>query len=260
MMKRIILLSTVIVGLAAAADAQIRWGRGPVPRSGVCFYEDSDFRGDYFCTSAGQRLSTIPRGMGDRISSIRVSGNTDVTVFRDSSFRGRSARFGGDVVDLKREGWNDTISSIVIGDARDWRDGRDRRDDRRDGGYSGYGGGYGANGGGYGANGGGYGGYGGGDRAYGAGPVWGRGPTPREGACFYEDSNYRGRYFCVSSGDSFASMPSGLNDRISSIRVFRGGVTLFRDDDFRGRSTRINRDVPNLGSSWGDRVSSLRVF
>ena len=112
----------------------------------------------------------------------------------------------------------------------------DRRDDRQNNGY------------GYGAG------------ASGGGPVWGRAEVPREGACFYEDSNYRGRYFCVTRGESFRSMPSGFNDRISSIRVFRGGVNLFRDDDFNGRSTRITRDVPNLGSSWGDKVSSLRVF
>ena len=28
------------------------------------------------------------------------------------------------------------------------------------------------------------------------------GPSPRNGACFYEDTNYRGRSFCVESGDS----------------------------------------------------------
>ena len=42
--------------------------------------------------------------------------------------------------------------------------------------------------------------------------------------------------------------------------MFGGGVSIYRDDDFRGRSTRVNRDVANLGSSWGDRISSIRVF
>lgn len=37
----------------------------------------------------------------------------------------------------------------------------------------------------------------------------GNGPLPRDGACFYEDTQYRGRYFCVDSGDSLDSMPSG---------------------------------------------------
>ena len=83
----------------------------------------------------------------------------------------------------------------------------------------------------------------------------------RNGACFFEDSGFRGRYFCVERGDSFSSLPSGFNDRISSIRVFGGrGVEIFVNDDFRGRSTRINRDVANLGSAWGDRISSIRVF
>jgi len=111
--------------------------------------------------------------------------------------------------------------------------GVDRRDERREGGFGGI---------------------------FSRVPIWGRGPVPRQGACFYEDSNFRGDYFCVDRGDSFRSMPSGFNDRISSIRVFGGGVSLYRDDDFRGRSTRVTRDVANLGSSWGDRISSIRVF
>ena len=83
----------------------------------------------------------------------------------------------------------------------------------------------------------------------------------RNGACFFEDSDFRGRYFCVDRGDSFASLPSGFNDRISSIRVFGNrGVEIFVNDDYHGRSTRITHDLANLGSSWGDKISSLRVF
>ena len=255
MTMRALLLSALaagFVGQAVSAEAQVRWGRGSAPRAGVCFYEDTDLRGDYFCASAGDRIATLPSGMGDRISSMRVYGDADVTVFQDRSFHGRSARFGTDVLNLKRQGWNDTISSIVVGVSRRddrgngrWDDrgnGRwndrgpvwnDRRDNRTDDWSNG---------------------------GYGRGPAWGRGSVPREGACFYEDSNFRGRYFCLSRGDSYASMPGGFNDRISSIRVFGSGVSLYRDDEFRGRSTRVNRDVPNLGSTWGDRISSLRVF
>ena len=54
---------------------------------------------------------------------------------------------------------------------------------------------------------------------------WDGGPTPRQGACFYQDINYRGSYFCLGAGEELDSMPSGANDRVSSIRVF-GGVSI----------------------------------
>ena len=236
-MKRFITVASAVLALlvmqAGLASAQIRWGRGTVPRSGACFYENADFRGRYFCAGPGDTLPTLPNGMGDEISSIRTFGNARVIVFRDSGFRGASARFDGDINNLKRRGWNDTISSIRIEGGGFFGDDRDR-DRGRDRDRPGYGG-----------------------RV----PQWGRGPMTRDGACFFEDSGFRGRYFCVERGESLASLPPGFNDRISSIRVFgRRGVEIFVNDDFRGRSTRITRDVANLGSGWGDRISSLRVF
>jgi hypothetical protein len=74
---------------AERADAQ-RFGRGPTPGNGACFYENPDFEGDYFCIRAGDVIDTVPRGMNDRISSIRTFGSgIDVTVFQDSRFEGR---------------------------------------------------------------------------------------------------------------------------------------------------------------------------
>jgi hypothetical protein len=56
-------------------------------------------------------------------------------------------------------------------------------------------------------------------------------------------------------------MPSGLNDRISSIRTFGDAeVTVFRNPGFSGRSTRFNGDVSNLQlEGWNDTLSSLSV-
>jgi hypothetical protein len=225
----------VLLMHAAPAFAQVRWGRGAVPRSGACFYENSDFGGRYFCAGPGDTMSSLPNGMGDEISSIRTFGGARVTVFNDTGFRGGSARFDRDVVNLKRQGWNDRISSIRIEGGGFFGGDQDRDRDRdRDRPRPGFG-----------------------NRV----PQWGRGPMTRNGACFFEDSGFRGRYFCVERGESVASLPPGFNDRISSIRVFgRRGVEIFVNDDFRGRSSRITRDAPRLGSSWGDRISSLRVF
>lgn len=157
--------------------------------------------------------------MSDKISSIRLLGSNEVTVFRDAGMHGRSARFIGDVEDLKREGWNDQISSIDVGPRRyagPWRS----------------------------------------DSV----PTWGREQMPQEGACFYEDKDFRGRYFCAPRGASFTHVPEGLNNRISSIRVFEGEVRIFQDQKFHGKSTEIRGDVANLKGKWSDKISSLRVF
>jgi hypothetical protein len=214
---RIFLFIGLCSGSAATTVfAQPRWGSGPQPRAGVCFYEDVNFRGRYFCTRAGQTLPAIPAGLGDRISSIRILGGSEVMVFKDARFRGPSAQFDTDVRNLKAEGWNDLISSARV-----------RRASFSWGGEF---------------------------------PGWGNRPTPREGACFYKDANFRGQYFCMPRGASYALVPPGFNDQISSIRVMRSGVMIFLDRDYSGRSTRIVSDVTNLRGSWRDRISSIRVF
>jgi hypothetical protein len=217
---------------AEAASAQPRWGRERVPQAGACFYEDSNFRGRYFCVRPGERLQSLPAGMSDRISSVRLLGASEVTVFRDSNMRGHSGRFIDDVRDLKREGWGDQISSLEISRGGDREGYGNRRGGRGAGRWRS-------------------------DRA----PIWGRNePMPREGACFYEDSDFRGQYFCVPRGATYTALPRGFNDRISSIRVFGAEVRIFQDRDFGGRSTDIRSDMPNLRGNWRDNVSSMRVF
>jgi hypothetical protein len=89
----------------------------------------------------------------------------------------------------------------------------------------------------------------------------GSAPPPRDGACFYEDTQYRGRFFCVESGDSLDSMPSGANDRISSIRIFgRADVRVYRDTRFRGESLRLRSSVHDLeDQGFDDAISSIRT-
>ena len=205
--------------LAASASAQPRWGRQGMPQAGACFFADKDFKGDRFCVRPGEQLPSLSKDMGDKISSVRIAGGAEVTVFRDKDMRGRSGRFMGDVRDLKQEGWNDQISSIEV------------TAHRFNGPWSA-------------------------ERL----PVWGRERTPNEGACFYEDTEFRGQYFCAPRGATYTALPKGFNDRISSIRVFGGEVRLFQDRKFNGKSTEIRSDVPNLRGKWSDKVSSIRVF
>jgi hypothetical protein len=104
--------AALCAGLADLAEAQ-RFGRGLIPGAGACFYRDPDFQGEYFCVRAGDAIEAMPRDMNDKISSIRTFGRVEVRVFQDSRFEGRAARFD-DVPNLRREGWNDRISSIRV--------------------------------------------------------------------------------------------------------------------------------------------------
>ena len=90
----------------------------------------------------------------------------------------------------------------------------------------------------------------------------GKQALPREGACFYRHADFRGDYFCMPRGASYATVPPEFNDQISSVRVTRaGGVLIFGDRDFDGRVARLTSDVANLRRGvWNDRISSIRVF
>jgi hypothetical protein len=100
-----------LLATAMAATAQ---GSGQVPRDGACFYEDTNYRGQYFCVEAGDAVDNMPSGANDRVSSVRIFGRANVQVFRDTRFRGESRRFGSSVRDLDDEDFDDAISSIRI--------------------------------------------------------------------------------------------------------------------------------------------------
>jgi hypothetical protein len=91
-------------------------------------------------------------------------------------------------------------------------------------------------------------------------PVWGGAVMPRAGACFFRDVNFHGQAFCLARGTSHRSLPPGFNDQISSIRVRGANVMIYSNVDFGGRSRQIESDLSNVGGSWNDRISSIRVF
>lgn len=87
------------------------------------------------------------------------------------------------------------------------------------------------------------------------------GQVPREGACFYRDADYRGRYFCIQSGDSVSSLSGEFDDEVSSIRTYgRVEVVVYRDTRFRGASRQFSSSVRDLQrEDFNDRVSSIEV-
>jgi hypothetical protein len=85
---------------------------------------------------------------------------------------------------------------------------------------------------------------------------------PRDGICLYKDADFRGQRVCLEAGEAADRLPWGLDDEVSSIRVFgRAEYTLFRDRDFRGKSAHFERDVLDLDryDGWNDKVSSIQV-
>lgn len=102
-----------LLATASLAQAQNRDQRS-MPRDGACFYEDANYRGDYFCVDADDELGTLPSGANDRISSIRVLGRAEVIAYESSRFRGESLNVERNVSNLDDEDFNDQISSVRI--------------------------------------------------------------------------------------------------------------------------------------------------
>lgn len=107
------LIGVLLLAQVPTASAQ-RWGREATPRSGVCFYEDINFNGRYFCSPVGSVTEGVPSGMNDRISSVRVFGNAVATVYRDPNLRGQAKVIDYDVRDMRGMGFNDRVSSYVV--------------------------------------------------------------------------------------------------------------------------------------------------
>jgi hypothetical protein len=100
--------------LATPATAAQRWGYGPAPDAGACFYQLPNYRGSHFCARAGEDMPMIRDGFNDRIRSIRVFGGGRVIVYSDGRFGGAERWIDYNVPDLRREGWDSRISSMRL--------------------------------------------------------------------------------------------------------------------------------------------------
>jgi len=221
-------LGGLLLLTAPSAHAQV-WGRPSYPSTGVCFFEDINYGGDYFCTRLGTSTPQVPYRTNNQISSMRVFGGAEITVFSESSYRGSSRRFSSDVRDLRRSGFNDRISSFRLDSRGNW--------------------------------GGAYGGGSWGEHSDDWNMNWGRPSVPSSGACFYQNPHYGGEYFCARVGVNSSNVPRGTNDKVSAIRLFGNAeVTVFQDSRFEGRSQHFSSDMGDLRrAGWNDLISSFRV-
>ena len=115
-----ILLAAVVLLLTIPFDLSaqnLAWGRPPLPKAGVCFYNWPNFdanKGKYFCRTTGQDITNLPKDFNNAISSIRIFGGVTVRIYSDFNFRGSSLAVRHDIADLRTVGWNNRISSISI--------------------------------------------------------------------------------------------------------------------------------------------------
>jgi dUTPase len=87
-------------------------GSGNEPQNGVCFYLDADYRGEKFCVNSDESQRNLGERYNDRISSIRIFGRAEVTVYDDENFNGSRQTFRQDVPNLRD--WNDRITSFQV--------------------------------------------------------------------------------------------------------------------------------------------------
>jgi len=100
---------------------QVQYGRigfsgsGNEPQNGACFYVDADYRGEKFCVNSDESQQNLGERYNDRISSIRIFGRAEVTVYDDENFNGSRRTFRQDVPNLRDlRDWNDRITSFQV--------------------------------------------------------------------------------------------------------------------------------------------------
>ncbi|MBN2338069.1 MAG: peptidase inhibitor family I36 protein [Acidobacteria bacterium] len=208
-----------VFGPGLPAQSRV-WNQGHQPREGVCFYVDADYKGEEFCVEGNDTQRNLEPRYNDRVSSVRLFGGANLTVFEDSNYQGSSQTYSRDVANLRN--WGDRISSFQIrGDRRTSQRSDSRSAVRNDGRV--------------------------------------RGTESREGVCFYSDTNYQGDEICVEGNESLRQLDTRFKNKISSIRVSRGAqVTVFANQNFSGRSQSFSQDDPNL-QNWSNRIASFQV-
>jgi hypothetical protein len=121
---RLVLFLMILACFAGTTVAQEDQYR----RGGACFYKDIDFQGQKFCMGPGERLAMVPPGFNDSISSLRIFGRVEITVYRNRDYGEPSLRLHDDVANLRTyqvspgHSWNDTISSIEVSNLRNYGD------------------------------------------------------------------------------------------------------------------------------------------
>jgi hypothetical protein len=83
---------------------------------GVCFYRDTDFRGEAVCAHAGEDIADVAREGGGRFLSVKFFGRArEVAIFERGAFRGGTLRLSRDESNLRRvrAEWAGSVSDAI---------------------------------------------------------------------------------------------------------------------------------------------------
>ena len=119
------LCALVALGASLPRDAFSQQGRG---RDQVCVYEHADYGGWEQCFAPGDVVRDLGN-LRNQISSVRIFGRAEITLFQHPEFQGRQLVIDESMTNLPR-GWNDETDSLRV-DAASF-EGRRRSGARRE--------------------------------------------------------------------------------------------------------------------------------
>ena len=86
-------------------------------RDQVCVYENADYGGWEQCYGAGEAVRDLGN-LRNQISSVRIFGRAEITLFEHPGFQGHQVTIGSSVTNLQQlRGWNDETDSLRVDNA-----------------------------------------------------------------------------------------------------------------------------------------------
>lgn len=120
-----------LVCSAAALMSAAAFAQGSRDRDRVCVYEHAGYGGWEGCYRIGEEVPDLGDARNS-ISSVRIEGRAEITLYQHPNFRGREVTLDSSVSNLNELGrfWNDETDSLRVG-AAGLRGGRSNREERR---------------------------------------------------------------------------------------------------------------------------------
>lgn len=120
------LFAVMVLSVSLPHDA---FSQGRPGRDQVCVYEHADYGGWERCFGVGEAMRDLGN-LRNQISSVRISGRAEITLFQHPDFQGRQITIDNSATNLPR-GWNDEADSLRVDAAAFGNRARgERREDR----------------------------------------------------------------------------------------------------------------------------------
>jgi hypothetical protein len=128
-MKRATILALGLLLIPAALTCVPASAQSGRDRGRVCVYEHAGFGGWERCYGIGESVPDLGK-LRNGISSVRVEGRAEITIYEHPNFQGRSQVIGADLGNFDRlHRWNDQADSLRVTASGFPEVGNRRRDD-----------------------------------------------------------------------------------------------------------------------------------